>query len=135
VSLEEQIESGVSFADLPVSGPGAPDERIGAAVADSLSALSAEERFLLASYYLDQRTLADIGRQLRVHESTISRKLERLTGELRKRVRERLQAAGLSSRRCDDLLQELDVRDLTFDVRANLQQEMPLNAFSKRVDR
>jgi RNA polymerase sigma-70 factor (ECF subfamily) len=135
VSLEEQIESGVSFADRPVCGAGAPDERIGAAVADSLSALSAEERFLLASYYLDQRTLADIGRQLRVHESTISRKLERLTGELRKRVRKRLQAAGLSSRRCDELLQELDVRDLTFDVRANLRQEMPLSAFSKRGDR
>src|SRR5207245_5847209 len=100
------------FSDHRLLRSDAPDARVVVAVAESLAALSAEERFLLASYYLDQRTLADIGRQLRVHESTISRKLERLTGELQKRVRKRSQATGVDRRRCDELLQNLDVRDL-----------------------
>ena len=103
VSLEEQIEGGAGFADRSVTSAEAPDDRVAAALGESLAALSAEERFLLASYYLDHRTLADIGRQLRVHESTVSRKLQRLTAELRKRARKRLQTAGLGSRRCDEI--------------------------------
>jgi RNA polymerase sigma-70 factor (ECF subfamily) len=135
VSLDEEIEGGASFAARQMDSGESPDEQVTAALQESLAMLSTEERFLLASYYLDERTLADIGRQLRVHESTISRKLERLTGELRKRVRKRLQAAGVNARRCDELLQELDVRDLNVDVAANLRQEMPPTAFSKRMDR
>src|SRR5262249_28666467 len=104
VSLEEQLEAGVSFADRTVESASAPDDRVAVAVSQTLAELFAEERFLLASYYLDQRTLADIGRQLRIHESTVSRKLERVTRDLRKRVRKRLQAAGFDPRRCDELL-------------------------------
>ena len=110
----------------------APDERVGAAIAQTLAQLTADERFLLASYYLDQRTLADIGRQLHAHESTISRRLERLMTDLRERVRKRLRAAGINPRRCDELLQDLDVRDLNVDVRANLWQEAPQGAFYKK---
>jgi RNA polymerase sigma-70 factor (ECF subfamily) len=136
VSLEEQVEAGVSFAARPVTDKAADetaaDVRVAAAVAQTLGELSAEERFLLSSYYLDQRTLADIGRQLRVHESTISRKLERTAVELRKRVLKRWQEAGLSPRRCDELLQELDVRDLNVDVAANLRQETSPSAFYKK---
>ncbi len=140
VSLEEQVEAGVGFA-ARVAGHGVngnaaeetrADVRIAAGVEQTLAELSAEERFLLASYYLDGRTLAEIGCQLRVHESTISRKLERLMGELRKRVRKRWQAAGLSSRRCDELLQELDVRELNIDVAAKLKQEAQAGAFYKK---
>jgi RNA polymerase sigma-70 factor, ECF subfamily len=132
VSLEEQVEAGVSFAAGPVEDETVADVRVAAGVAQALSGLSSEERFLLAAYYLDQRTLVEIGRQLNVHESTISRKLERLTTDLRKRVRKRWQAAGLSPRRCDELLQELDVRDLNIDVAANLQQETRPGAFYKK---
>ena len=129
VGLGKTIEAGVSFAARPVADQAVPDARVAAAVAQTLAELSAEERFLLTAYYLDQRTLAEIGRQLRVHESTISRKLERLMIELRKRIRKRWRAAGLSLRRCDELLQELDVRDLNIDVAANLRQETPPRAF------
>ena len=132
VSLEEQVEAGVSFAARPAVDEAFDDARVTAAVAQTLAELNAEERFLLSSYYLDQRTLAGIGRQLRVHESTISRKLERLTVELRKRVRKRWQASGLSPRRCDELLQELDVRDLNVDVSANIRQETRPIAFYKK---
>ena len=47
---------------------------------------SAEDRFILASYYLDGRTLAEIARTLAVHESTISRKLDKLAKSLRKQI-------------------------------------------------
>jgi len=128
-SLDEQVEAGVSFAEPIVESAPMPDDRVAAAVAQTLAELSSEERYLLASYYLDQRTLADIGRQLRVHESTVSRKLERVTRELRKRVRKRLQAAGFHPRRCDELMQELDVRDLNVDVAATLRQEASPGTF------
>jgi RNA polymerase sigma-70 factor (ECF subfamily) len=83
----------------------------------------AEERFLLASYFLDRRTLKEIGQTLRVHESTVCRKLERLTGELRKRVRKRWMADGLSARRCEELLMEIDVRDIDLDVGKTMRIE------------
>jgi RNA polymerase sigma-70 factor (ECF subfamily) len=105
------------------------DDRVAIAIAQTLAELSHEERFLLASYYLDQRTLADIGRQTGVHESTVSRKLDRLAGTLRKRVRRRLQSAGVHPRRCDELLREIDVRDIDVDVAANLKQERSAGTF------
>jgi RNA polymerase sigma-70 factor (ECF subfamily) len=132
VSLEEQIENGTSFAAKQDAVVTTPDDGLNNAVADALAELNGEERFLLASYYLDGRTLAEIARILRVHESTISRKLDKLTGELRKRVRKRLQSRGMSPRRCDELLQELDVRDLDVDVAGKLKQETPLQAFYKK---
>ena len=132
VSLDEQLEMGASFAARPAA-PAPADERVASAVARSLAECDAEERFLLASYYLDGQTLADIGRQLRVHESTISRKLVRLTGDLRKRVRKRLLAAGLDGRQCDELLEGLDVRDLNLNIEATLRQESSQATFYKEA--
>lgn len=132
VSLDEQLEMGASFAARPAA-PAAADERVALAVAESLAECNEEERFLLASYYLDGQTLAGIGRQLRVHESTISRKLARLSGDLRKRVRKRLLAAGLDGRQCDELLQGLDVRDLDVNIEGTLRQESPEAAFYKEA--
>ena len=131
VSLDAQVEAGVSFAAPPAESTPAADDRIAVAVAQTLAELSSEARYLLASYYLDQRTLADIGRQLRLHESTVSRKLERVTREVRKRVRKRLQAVGFHPRRCDELMQELDIRDLNVDVTATLRQETSPGTFYK----
>jgi RNA polymerase sigma-70 factor (ECF subfamily) len=129
VSLDEQIEHGVHFAQRSESAASAVDDRLSAAIAQTLAGLANEERFLLASYYLDQRTLADIARQIGVHESTVSRKLDRLTGALRKRIRKRLQSAGVHPRRCDELLRELDVRDVDVDVGASLKQERTVGTF------
>jgi RNA polymerase sigma-70 factor, ECF subfamily len=129
VSLEEQVEAGVSFAASEAVPMPADSGRVARSVERSLANLSNEERFLLASYYLDRRTLAEIGRQLSVHESTISRKLDRATVALRKQVRQDLQADGLSPGQCDDLLAELDVRDLNVDVERNLRQERRLQTF------
>ncbi|MGB6192795.1 MAG: sigma-70 family RNA polymerase sigma factor, partial [Terracidiphilus sp.] len=108
VSLEEQVEAGASFAAKPEPLIAHGDEPISQAVAEALAELDSEDRFLLAAYFLDQRTLAEIGRQLRVHESTVSRKLDRVTADLRKRIRKRLHAEGIDLRRCEELVQELD---------------------------
>ncbi len=130
VSLEEKVEAGVQF-EAPVVAEPAKGSDLDSATAKAMSGLEAEERFLLASYFLDGRTLAEIGRALRVHESTISRKLERVTAGLRKAIRKELMAGGMSSRQADELMQDLDVRDLNVNVRANLQQETGSNAFYK----
>ena len=78
---------------------------------------------------VDQRTLAAIGRQLGMRESTVSRKLERVTGAVRKRIRMRMLSSGMDARRCDEILEELDVRDLPVDVKRNLGQENKVETF------
>ncbi len=129
VSLEEQTEGGANFPALPEPPSIAPDPRLASALTESLDELPSEDRFLLASYYLDQRTLAEIARTLHVHESTISRRVDRITTDLRKRVVKRLRASGLSPRQCDELLDDLDVRDLDLNISAKLRQETPGAAF------
>jgi hypothetical protein len=44
------------------------------------------ERLLLACYYVDRITLAEIGRTFGEHESTVSRQLERMRSALRETV-------------------------------------------------
>ncbi|HLY42693.1 MAG TPA: sigma-70 family RNA polymerase sigma factor [Terracidiphilus sp.] len=129
VSLDEQVEGGASFAAPAAEPQPEPNGVLSAAVAEALAEATAEERFLLASYYLDQRRLADIARQLGVHESTISRKLDKLTGALRKRIRKRMQATGMHPRRCDELMEQIDVRDMNVNVSANLRQEGSTGTF------
>jgi RNA polymerase sigma-70 factor, ECF subfamily len=89
----------------------------------ALAALSSSERFLLATYYLDGRTLSDIARVLGVHESTVSRRLEKTTRTVRKRILGNLCRAGVPKGEAKELM-ELDVRDLNMDVRNRLAQEI-----------
>ena len=129
VSLDEQLEAGVAFAAKPETPDPAADDWVVKAVSQTLAELRSDERFLLASYYLDKRTLAVIGRQLGVHESTVSRKLDRVTAAVRKRIRKRMLAGGMDARRCNEILEELDVRDLPVDVKGNLRQESKVETF------
>jgi RNA polymerase sigma-70 factor (ECF subfamily) len=95
-------------------------QKLQIAIEDTLRALSAEDRFLLSSYFLDQRTLRQIAQLLRVHEATVSRKLNRLTVELRKRLLKSLQTSGLSRRGAEEAL-GTDPRDLSLNLRSLLQ--------------
>jgi RNA polymerase sigma-70 factor len=52
----------------------------------ALSALPARDRLRLSCYYIQELTLAQIGRLLGEHEATVSRKLDRLRRELREQV-------------------------------------------------
>jgi RNA polymerase sigma-70 factor (ECF subfamily) len=90
------------------------------AVAVTLQALPAADRYLLASYYLDRRTIQDLGRQLRVHESTISRRLHRLTAALREQLKRNLQHCGLSRAAAEEAL-GTDPRDLEINLAKLLQ--------------
>jgi RNA polymerase sigma-70 factor (ECF subfamily) len=90
------------------------------AVTRTLERLSAEDRFLLASYYLDRQPLAQIGRLLRVHEATISRRLKRLLEDVRKQLLRELQNGGLSKRAAEEALGH-DPRDLEINLRSLLQ--------------
>ncbi len=120
-SLDAALEDGAQFL---ASQPETPviDDRIEAAVNVELATLSGEERLLLVSYYLDHRTLAEIAKLLGVHESTISRKLDRETAGLRKRIAKRLVSSGMSKREAEEALTEVDVRDLQVKVSETLRQ-------------
>jgi RNA polymerase sigma-70 factor (ECF subfamily) len=91
------------------------------AIKITLSEASAEERFLLSAYYLDQHTLQEISSVLRVHVATISRKLNRATERLRKQLLRTLKARGLSRRAAEETL-GTDPRDVDINLRKLLQK-------------
>ncbi len=91
------------------------------AIKMTLSEASAEERFLLSAYYLDQHTLHEMSSVLRVHEATISRKLKRATGRLRKQLLRTLRARGLSRRAAEEAL-GTDPRDVDINLSQLLQK-------------
>ncbi len=103
-------------------GLGAQQEALARVTDAALAALGGEERFILAAYYLDARTLAEIGRILGAHESTVSRRVDKITAGLRKQIVARLCEEGWAKRAAEEML-ELDVRDLSVNVRKKLAQE------------
>jgi RNA polymerase sigma-70 factor (ECF subfamily) len=131
VSLDEETEEGAQFATPEPEPAIAVDPRVEAAVDEVLAALPSEDRFVLASYFLDERTLAEIARTLGVHESTISRKLDKLAKSLRKQILAALRRRGMSRRQTQEAL-EVDVRDLRVNIRSRLAQETSGAAFSKK---
>ena len=131
VSLEEESEDGAQFAATDPEPAVAVDPRVEAATDEVLSALAAEDRFILASYYLDGRTLAEIARMLAVHESTISRKLDKLAKAVRKQIVSALERKGMSRRQAEEAL-EVDVRDLQVNIRGRLAQETAPQTFSDK---
>jgi RNA polymerase sigma-70 factor, ECF subfamily len=96
-----------------------PIQRLAQATDEAIASLSGEDRMVLSAYYLDGRTLAEIARMLGVHESTISRKLDKLAKSLRKQIVAALGRRGMSRRQAEEAL-EVDVRDLQVDIRRSL---------------
>jgi len=131
ISLEEQTEEGVQFAAAIPDPPCASDERLEAATDEALAELSSEDRFTLASYYLDGRTLAEIARTLGLHESSVSRRLDRLSTGLRKRILAGLRLQGMSHAQAAEAM-EADVRDLRLDLRSRLTQDSEAKTFPGR---
>jgi len=131
VSLDEETEEGMQFATPEPEPAIAIDPRVEAALDEVLAALPAEDRFVLASYFLDERTLAQIARTLGVHESTISRKVDKLAKSLRKQILAALGRRGMSRRQALEAI-EVDVRDLRVNIRSRLAQETGGVAFSKK---
>jgi len=120
VSLDERLMviQTTLFTDLPA----AVDPRLSEAIKEAFLALSAESRFLLAGYFFDQRTLAELARTLGVHESTVSRRLDRLTKLLRTRIGRLLRGKGMTIRQVQESFRT-DVRDLSLDLRSHFARE------------
>ena len=106
----------------PVAACEVPTElaRLTTCVARALRDLGAEDRFLLAAYYLDRQTLLRIAQTLHVHEATISRRLKRLAESLHKQLVENLVCSGLSKAAAHEAL-GADPRDIEINLRSLLQ--------------
>jgi RNA polymerase sigma-70 factor (ECF subfamily) len=120
VSLEEQEEAGEQFTSPPLAPAAAADPRLEEATDETLAALGAEDRLVLSAYFLENRRLAEIAQILKVHESTVSRRMVRLTKQLRKTVVRKLMTRGFDRRTAEEALDATDVRDLSVDVRGRL---------------
>ena len=139
-SLDEEIEQGRQFAaqaqetpgnGLGLEGDSSIDRRLDQSITSVLDSLTSEDRYVLASYFLDGRTLAEVARTLGVHESTISRRVDKLARGLRKQILSELGRRGMTRRQAEECL-DTDVRDLKVDLRARLTQESRAGAFSPR---
>lgn len=133
VSLDEESDEGSQFAASEPEAVPTVDARLELAVSSALAALSAEDRTILAAYYIDGRTLAEIARKLGVHESTISRKVDKLAKSLRKRIMAEMVQQGMTRRQAEEAF-EVDVRDLQIDIRRALTQESTSTAFSEKKE-
>jgi RNA polymerase sigma-70 factor, ECF subfamily len=131
VSLEEQSDEGVQFVAHVPEPVTHEDPRLAAVTDKALAELSSEDRFTLASYYLDGRTLAEIARALGIHESSVSRRLDRLSVGLRKRILAGLRDLGMSHAQAVEAL-ETDVRDVSVDLRSRLAQDPDATTFNSR---
>jgi len=139
-SLDEEIEQGRQFAaqQQDPAGKGASletdppiDPRLDQSITSVLDSLTSEDRYVLASYFLDGRTLAEVARTLGLHESTISRRVDKLARGLRKQILSELGRRGMTRRQAEECL-DTDVRDLKVDLRARLTQESRAGTFSPR---
>jgi len=108
--------------DSPVEASPYELPMLARAVESALQHIGPEERFLMAAYYLDDRTLARIASILRVHEATVNRRLRRATESVRKEVVRNLLKAGMSRRAIEEAL-GMDPRyvDLKMDLKKLLQ--------------
>jgi RNA polymerase sigma-70 factor (ECF subfamily) len=90
------------------------------AIAQAVSSRNAEERYLLAAYYLDEQTLLEIARVLGVHEATVSRRLHRTTDQIRKQILKNLERHGMSRRAAQEAM-GADSRDIEVNLKKLLQ--------------
>ncbi len=147
---EQALDEATEYASPAEASP-APDPALpllAAVVEEALGRQGLEERFLLASYYLDGRRLHEIAALLGVHEATVSRRLKRVTGAVRKQILRGLERRGLSRRAAEEAL-ATDPRDLSDpqdsigagDVHPNLLrlkellQKSPMKTFREQAER
>ena len=129
---EEPLEEFDAPATEPVQErPAAMLTTLEKAVEGALSTAEAEDRLLLAAYFLDGRTLLEIAKVLRVHEATVSRKLKRACQNLRKQILKNLQGFGLGKRAAEEAL-GTDPRDLDMNLKKLLQYSQS-DAFQEKA--
>lgn len=119
VSLERHLDSLKSFLVTEGGERATADPRLNDAIKEAFLECPPEKRFLLAAYFFDDRTLAEIAAMLGVHESTVSRRLNRTLHELRSSIARSLRKRGMTMRQIEESLQ-IDVRSLSLNVRGLL---------------
>jgi RNA polymerase sigma factor (sigma-70 family) len=92
------------------------------ALTAALSALAPRDRLRLAYYYVQDLTLAQIGRLLGEHEATASRHLDRTRCELRKQVERALRAEKRLSDAQISLCYEYALEEWPFDLTRALSE-------------
>jgi RNA polymerase sigma-70 factor, ECF subfamily len=90
------------------------------AIEEAVSGRDAEERYLLAAYYLDEQTLLEIAHVLGVHEATVSRRLHRAAEQIRKQILKNLQRNGMNRRQAQEAM-GADSRDIEVNLKKLLQ--------------
>ena len=106
--------------DPPPQTPARELSLLERAIEQVVSGRQAEERYLLAAYYLDGQTLLEIARVLGVHEATVSRRLHRTADQIRKQILKDLQRQGMSRRAAEEAM-GADPRDLEVNLKKLLQ--------------
>lgn len=92
------------------------------ALTAALGALPSRDRLRLAYYYVQDLTLAQIGRLLGEHEATVSRHLDRTRRELRKQVERALRAEKRLSDAQIRLCYEYAMEEWPFDLTRALSE-------------
>jgi RNA polymerase sigma-70 factor len=105
---EPEEEGKRDYSPPQGKGQAAPDPhrhryltRFVAALDQALASLPAADRERLELYYAREKTLAEIGRAMGEHESSVSRNLERIRRQLRSSIEEKL--------RCPPALSEAEI--------------------------
>jgi RNA polymerase sigma factor (sigma-70 family) len=91
-------------------------QRFREALTASLAGLDARDRSRLRLYYAQDRTLAEIGRELGEHESSVSRNLERVRRELRATVEGLLRAGKAAANGATPVPGDLGMDDAQIDL-------------------
>lgn len=137
---EQPLHDGERAIDPPAPEPAGAElpadlARLSKAVAAALGQRATEDRFLLAAYYLDERTLLEIARLLHVHEATVSRRLRKIAEDVRKQILRNLQRGGLSRVAAREAM-GVDPRDLELNLKKLLQtsaQDASQSAFKEQA--
>jgi len=117
LSLEDQHCPPAAPPPVPAADP-----RVTEATDEALARLAPDDKYILACYYLDGRTLAEVARLRGVHESTISRRLEKITAAIRRAIAAGLMKRGMRRREAE-LAMDVEVTELAVNVRQRLTQE------------
>jgi RNA polymerase sigma-70 factor len=110
------------------------------ALTPALDVLEVRDHARLRLYYVEGRTLAEIGRELGEHESSVSRNLERIRKELRATVEGLLRAGkaadgGPASHGMDDAQIELCIQYAADDSAIDLERLFEVRASEARSAR
>ena len=112
-------ENATRMIDNPDRFTEAVEPRLSLAFQKAIAELKGEDRLVLAAHYLDSRNLAEIGRMLGRHESTISRRLNKSICLLRKRTIHHLRKSGMGMKEAAELI-ATDAGQIAMNLRDRL---------------